>query len=89
MQFQDCHPYVQRQPFQPFRIHLTDGTTYDIHHPRMVRVGITELLVGIPAPDLVLPICEGFDPVYWNRIDRIEMLPLTSRSSSKPVIRVS
>ena len=30
------HSFRQRQPFRPFRLTLTDGRTYDIHHPEML-----------------------------------------------------
>lgn len=39
---------LQRRPFLPFRIHLTeDGVSYDIRKPEMVSVGWTILFIGL------------------------------------------
>jgi hypothetical protein len=38
----DC---LTARPFQPFRIHMVSGKTYDIRHPEMVKVGATTLAV--------------------------------------------
>jgi hypothetical protein len=37
---------LRRQPFVPLRLHLTDGTTYDIRHPEMVLLKQRELYIG-------------------------------------------
>jgi hypothetical protein len=39
---------VQTRPFQPFRIHLSDGASFEIRHPEMVMVTRTSALVGVP-----------------------------------------
>lgn len=37
---------VREQPFSPFRIVMTDGSTHDVTHPELLNVGIrTSLLV--------------------------------------------
>lgn len=36
------------RPFAPFRIHLTDGTTYDVFHPDQCSVTRTAIHVGVP-----------------------------------------
>ena len=46
----DIHEFVRRRPFQPFRIPLTDGRTYDIFHPEFAMVGRSTIAVGIPRP---------------------------------------
>ena len=35
----DVLTWVREIPFQPFRICLNSGRTYDIRHPEMVKVG--------------------------------------------------
>ena len=40
---------LRKRPFEPFRIHLTDGKTYDVHHPELVMVGIGSAVIGLPA----------------------------------------
>ena len=43
---------LRRRPFAPFRLHVTDGTVYEIRHPEMLLVGLASFTVAIPAqPD--------------------------------------
>jgi hypothetical protein len=68
--------HAHREPFQPFRVRLQDGRSYDIRHPNLGLVGKSIFIIGIPAPD-------DPDPVYADRtvwvplaqIDGIEPLP--------------
>lgn len=41
--------WTRAQPFRPFRLRLTDGTVYDIHHPDMVAAGRNEAVVIAPS----------------------------------------
>lgn len=47
----DLLEYVNATPFEPFRIHLTDGTSYEIRHPEMVKVERTKAHVFFHAGD--------------------------------------
>lgn len=47
MQSADILNFVRRQPFQPFRITLTDGRTYDIQHPELAMVGRSAVALGL------------------------------------------
>jgi hypothetical protein len=38
---------LREQPFQPFRIVLTDGVAYDIRHPDLLWVGKRSAWVGV------------------------------------------
>jgi hypothetical protein len=38
---------VKRQPFQPFRLVMTDGEGYDIRHPDLLWVGLRTAYVGL------------------------------------------
>jgi hypothetical protein len=67
--------HLYQKPFQPFRVHLKDGRSYEIRHPNLALAAEAVLIVGIPAPD-------DPDPVYsdrqvwvqWDQVDRIEPL---------------
>ena len=49
---QDIQQQLRKRPFESFRIHLTDGTTYEVRHPDMVIVGDRFIVVGVPrSPD--------------------------------------
>lgn len=42
---------LRRQPFEPFRVRLTTGQTYEIRHPEFAAVTQTSLFVGEPHHD--------------------------------------
>jgi hypothetical protein len=50
MTLQDLQEAARHQPFQPFRLILTTGETYDIRHPDLIMVGRRSLIIGIPSP---------------------------------------
>lgn len=42
---QELLQYLKAEPFEPFRIHLASGLTFDVRHPEMVRVGRSSLIL--------------------------------------------
>ena len=38
---------LRASPFRPFRLHVSDGTTYDVRHPEMLMVMLGSAIVGI------------------------------------------
>ncbi len=42
---------LRQQPFQPFRLHLTNGMVHVIRHPDHLMVAQTYLVVGVPVSD--------------------------------------
>ena len=38
---------LHHQPFEPFRLVMTEGVGYDISHPDLVMVGLTAAVVGL------------------------------------------
>jgi len=71
----DLLELVRRQPFAPFRIHITAGGTYDVRHPDQIIVLRSRAVLpagganGIP---------EHVDHVELVHIVRIEELPTES-----------
>jgi len=49
MRSQDVREFLRAQPFQPFRLTLTDGRTYDVRHPELAMVGRSIMAVGVPS----------------------------------------
>ena len=47
MNREELHDTARRQPFEPFRITLTTGATYDIRHPDLIMVGRRSATIGI------------------------------------------
>jgi hypothetical protein len=46
---QELRDALKQQPFEPFRIVMTDGQGYDIRHPDLLMVGLRTATVGLPG----------------------------------------
>jgi hypothetical protein len=46
MRPEDIKTHVKAEPFQPFRIHLSNGSYYDVRHPEMIMVGASEVVIA-------------------------------------------
>ena len=70
------------QPFQPFRVCLSDGAAYEVRQPEMVLVLQREVIIAQPKPG------EQFSkqPVYCDllHITRVEPLETTGGDGTKP-----
>lgn len=38
---------LQRRPFKPFRIHLSDGSSYEVRHPEMALVTQATIAIAV------------------------------------------
>ena len=47
MKAREIKELLDRRPFVPLRIHMTDGTAYDIHHPELVIVSQQRVDIGL------------------------------------------
>ena len=61
-----------RKPFQPLRVHVTDGRTYLIASREFVVVGITYLKIGTQAIGEAEGICSEIVLVPLDMIEKIE-----------------
>jgi hypothetical protein len=41
---------LRQRPFQPFRICLSDGSTYEVRQPQMALVLEREVIIALPKP---------------------------------------
>jgi len=60
MRPEDIRDFLQRRPFQPVPITLTDGRTYDVRHPELAMVGRSTVVIGLPAPGAPSPVYDRF-----------------------------
>ena len=70
----DLREYVKRQPFQPFRLTLTDGRTYEVHHPELAMVGHGTVAIGLPRPGDAEPIYDRLVTVSLLHVMQVEAL---------------
>jgi len=68
---------LRAQPFEPFRLFLTDGTAYDIRHPELMMVGRRAAVIGIAHSEQPMPFFEHTATVALLHIVRLE--PMETR----------
>lgn len=77
MRAADMLEYLRKQPFVPFRIHLTDGTVYEIRHPELVKVGMTKADIYFPKDDAPHAVVLRRESITLVQITRLEPLVQT------------
>jgi len=75
---------LSRRPFVPFRLHITDGTTYDVKHSELLMVFPRSAIVGLPSSAYPLPLLERYEVVDLLHIVRLEPLD-TSKAAGDGV----
>lgn len=74
---QDIIEKLNQRPFESFRIHLSDGTIYNVRHPELVMVGVRSLVIGIAASesefkDYPQPLYGRYTTVALSHVVRLE-----------------
>jgi hypothetical protein len=70
---QDLLQALRRRPFVPFRLHVSDGTVYEITHPELLMVAPGSAVVGLPG-SYPFPQVERYEIVAMGHIVRLEPL---------------
>jgi hypothetical protein len=71
----DLLTFTRKRPFEPFRLVVSDGTTYDIRHPEFCMVLQTSIIIGLPGSDPP-------DRVEWiNARHIVKVIPLAQATS--------
>jgi hypothetical protein len=72
----EIRKHLRKQPFQPFRLFISDGATYDVRHPEMFYVSRSEVVIGLDADDAGLPEQSAYvAPMHVTRIEPIKGKP--------------
>ncbi len=71
------------QPFQPVRLHLTDGRFFDIPSREMAVVGVNFIDIGLPVANAPEGIWGGAVRVLLKDIQQVEPLTRSSSVSSR------
>lgn len=69
---QDIRRLILRDPFQPLRIHISDGASYDVRDPSLVYVALTDVSIGIDPDESGLPRRSVY--LAPNHVSRIEVI---------------
>lgn len=73
MRQQEVRDLLRKEPFQPFRIHLSNGQSYDIRHPEFAALTRRTVFVGVSSgkddvPDRMIE-CDLLHVVALEPID--------------------
>jgi hypothetical protein len=74
---QDITRLLERTPFVPFRLHLTNGQMFEVKHPDFVWVFRSRLELAVPAPEDA-HIKDRAEQISLLHIARIEELPVAA-----------
>jgi hypothetical protein len=66
--------WVRRRPFVPFRVHMSDGGSYEVRHPDLIMPGARSVIIGIPGIALPEGVYEHTVLVALIHITRLEPL---------------
>jgi hypothetical protein len=72
MRPEDIRAFLKETPFQPFRITLTDGRTYEVRHPELAMVGRASIVIGLLAGNKPEPVYDRFVTVLLLHIMQVE-----------------
>ncbi len=73
MRAEEIRNHLRRQPFQPFRLYLSNGLFYDVRHPELMNVGRRDVIIALEIGEDDIP--ERFaycDPVHVTNIEPID-----------------
>jgi hypothetical protein len=73
---------LRRRPFVPFRLTLTEGSTYEVRHPELCMAGRRSAIIGIPAPGDPDLLFERSVTVDLLHVVKLEPLEIASPPSS-------
>lgn len=68
----DIRTHLRRQPFQPLRIYISDGSKYEVRHPELMLVTRTEVVIALDPGSDKIPEHKIFcDPVHITQIEPV------------------
>lgn len=73
----DIKKLLERSPFIPLRLHLTNGNVFEIKHPDFVWIFRSRLEVAVPAPEEE-GILDHTEHISLLHLVRIEELPVAA-----------
>ena len=80
---QEIRKYVAARPFRPFRLHVTDGSSYEVPDPLFIHVDLLHVSVGV-GQDEETGLPKRSDLIAPNCVSRIEPLPADAIQETVP-----
>lgn len=69
-----------RQPFQPFRIHVSDGSSHEVAHPELLKVGTNTVLLFTPKTKHNFMAFDDCQTISILHITRLETMGQPAKS---------
>lgn len=69
---------LRRRPFHPFRVYITDGSSYEVRHPELCMPGARAVIIGLPSSAYPEPVYDRIVDIDLLHITRLEPLPPTT-----------
>ena len=69
---EDLLRLLRHRPFIPFRLHVSDGTTYEVNHSEMLIVSPESAVVGLPMQPFPLARWEIVALAHIVRVEPLE-----------------
>ncbi len=73
----DVLELLRQQPFQPFRILVSEGAVFEVRHPELVRVGRSKIHIYFPTVDRP-EVFETYEAIALLHITRLQPLEAPS-----------
>jgi hypothetical protein len=83
MTCEEARQYLWRKPFQPVRIRLRDGRTFDIPYRGWTLAAEAILIIGLPPEDD--PNSRYSERSVWVQWPEVEAIEPLSESTARPV----
>jgi hypothetical protein len=81
---QDLLQAIRRRPFVPFRLHVSDGTVYEIRHPELFMVAVASAVVGVRSSAQQPPQIDHYEIADLRHIVRLEPLDTQASTGDAP-----
>jgi len=79
----EVRAHLKAEPFQPIRVHISDGASYDVPHPEFMIVTRATVAVAVDlADDGLAERLVYIDPIHITRITPIDGKKSTRRRKS-------
>ena len=76
---------LRRRPFIPFRLILTEGSSYEIRHPELCMAGHRTALIGLITredPDLLFERSVSVDILHIVKLEPLEAVKQNTNESA-------
>jgi hypothetical protein len=80
----DLRTLLNTQPFVPFRLHLSDGSSVDVRSKEVVLLARYHAVIGLLDPDATDTVFDRWAVIWYMHVTRVEMLRAGSPPFSPP-----